>query len=292
MTGRMRPRRGDQVNVMAKSRSRKPQPGRQRGKPQGSAAPSGKDRLWGWHAVAMALANPRRRIDSLYCAEKSSDELAERLAALPEERRAVLPQPQIRDKDALDALVGEEAVHQGIVAEVKPLPDVAIEDLLEEDAQDCLLVLLDQVTDPHNVGAILRSASAFGARAVVAPDRNAAPTTGVLAKSASGALDAIDLVYVTNLARTMDRLRESGFWCVGLDGAGTANIEQTDLTGKIALVMGAEGSGLRRLTKEHCDVLARLPTGGPVATLNVSTASAVALYEAARQRITKNSGAK
>lgn len=275
---------------MTKSRARKPQQGRGRGKPQPTAASSGKDLLWGWHAVSMALLNKKRRISGLICTARSEAELATRLAALPEERRGALPQPVLRDKDVLDALAGESAVHQGIIAEVKPLPEVMLEDVLEQAGEQALLVLLDQVTDPHNVGAILRSAAAFGAGAVIATDRNAAPTTGVLAKSASGALDAIDLVHVTNLSRAMDKLREAGFWCVGLDGAASGTIAEADLSGRIAIVMGAEGSGLRRLTREHCDLLVRLPTSGPVATLNVSAATAATLYEVARQTGNGNAG--
>ncbi|WP_420406306.1 23S rRNA (guanosine(2251)-2'-O)-methyltransferase RlmB [Nisaea sp.] len=268
---------------MSKFRSRKPSQGRARGKPQQRPASSGKDLLWGWHAVSMALANEKRQIRGLLCTARSEAELEARLAALPDSRRANLPQPVVRDRDMLDSLAGEGAVHQGIIAEVRALPDVALEDVLEDAGEQCLLVLLDQVTDPHNVGAVLRSAAAFGARAVVATDRNAAPATGVLAKSASGALDAIDLVYVINLSRTMESLQESGFWCVGLDGDAEKTIAEVDLTGRVAIVMGAEGSGLRRLTREHCDLLVRLPTAGPVATLNVSAATAATLYEVARQ---------
>ncbi len=239
--------------------------------------------MWGWHAIAMALQNDKRRITGLLCTQRAEPELSQRLDELPDSRRNELPEPKIVEKEALDSLTGPEAVHQGVAAEVLPLPDVAIEDILEDVGERCLLVLLDQVTDPHNVGAILRSASAFGARAVIAPDRNAAPTTGVLAKSASGALDAIDLVHITNLSRTMEQLRDAGFWCVGLDGDARGTLDGADLKGRIAIVMGAEGSGLRRLTRENCDLLARLPTAGPVATLNVSAATAVSLYEYARQ---------
>ncbi|UUX48642.1 23S rRNA (guanosine(2251)-2'-O)-methyltransferase RlmB [Nisaea acidiphila] len=269
---------------MTKSRTRKPSQGRGRSKPTQSPG-SGKDLLWGWHAVSMALQNDRRRITGLLCTARSESELAARLSALPDSRRAELPLPSIRDKAVLDALAGDGAVHQGVIAEVKPLPDIAIEDVIEGAAERSLLVLLDQVTDPHNVGAILRSAAAFGASAVIATDRNAAPATGVLAKSASGALDAVDLVYVTNLSRSMELLQEAGFWCIGLDGEAEKTIDAVDLTGRIAIVMGAEGSGLRRLTREHCDFLVRLPTSGPVATLNVSAATSATLYEAARQNL-------
>lgn len=266
---------------MAKPQSRPSAGGKRRGKPP--PKPRGRDLLWGWHAVSMGLQNDKRRITGLLCTARSESELGQCLDELADSRRAEIPAPRIVEKDILDTLAGPDAVHQGVVAEVLPLPDVAIEDVIEDAGERCLLVLLDQVTDPHNVGAVLRSASAFGARAVIAPDRNAAPTTGALAKAASGALDAIDLVHITNLSRAMDQLRDAGFWCVGLDGDARGALDSVDLKGRIAIVMGAEGSGLRRLTREHCDMLVRLPTSGPVATLNVSAATAISLYEYARQ---------
>ena len=239
--------------------------------------------LWGWHAVAMALQNHKRQVIGLHCTTRTEADLMERLGALAASRRNKIPDPKIVDTETLDFLTGPHAVHQGIAAEVLLLPDLALDDILKDVDEQCLLVLLDQVTDPHNVGAILRSACAFGARAVIAPDRNAAPATGVLAKSASGALDAIDLIHVTNLRRTLEQLRDAGFWSIGLDGAADATLDRVNLKGRVAIIMGAEGRGLRRLTRENCDLLARLPTYGPVATLNVSAATTVALYEYARQ---------
>ncbi len=241
--------------------------------------------LYGLHPVAAAWTNPERRVHRLLVTESGRAGLE---AALGEARAQGLkrPDPAVLDKTELDRLLPPGAVHQGVAADVAPLPDVGIDDLCNELAAEsqAVIVVLDQVTDPHNVGAILRSASAFGARAVVVTERHAPETTGVLAKSASGALEAVPLVRVTNLARALTELQQAGFWSIGLAESGKGTLAQLDLTGKTVLVMGAEGSGLRRLTMERCDVIARLPTGGPVGSLNVSNAAAVALYEVARLR--------
>jgi 23S rRNA (guanosine2251-2'-O)-methyltransferase len=146
-----------------------------------------------------------------------------------------------------------------------------------------LVLVLDQVTDPHNVGAILRSAAAFGARAVVTTDRHAPPETGTLAKSASGALDLVPLVRVVNLVQALDHLAELGYWRIGLSDQATSNMDKLDMGPDIVLALGAEGPGLRRLTQEHCDILGRLPTSLAMPSLNVSNAAAVALYELARR---------
>jgi len=189
------------------------------------------------------------------------------------------------DRTALDRLLPAGAVHQGVAALAEPLEQPDILEICDQaEAGSSLVLILDQVTDPHNVGAILRSAAAFGARAVIVTERNAASESGVLAKSASGALEHVPLVPVTNLARAMGQLKEAGFWCIGLAAEGSETLADIDLSGRIAIVLGAEGAGLRRLTRDNCDKLASLPTQGPIGQLNVSNAAAVALYEVARRR--------
>ena len=187
-------------------------------------------------------------------------------------------------RDILESWLPAGAVHQGLAAKVHPLPDRGIEDVIAEaeGLERAHLMILDQVTDPQNVGAILRSAAAFGALAVVLTERHAAPESGALAKAASGALEHVPLVRVANLARAIELLKKGGFWIAGLATAGLQTLAQAKLSGKVGLALGAEGPGLRRLTREHCDLLVRLPTGGPIDHLNVSNAAAVALYELVR----------
>jgi 23S rRNA (guanosine2251-2'-O)-methyltransferase len=195
------------------------------------------------------------------------------------------PGPEILARAEIDRLVPPGSVHQGIALLAEPLTEPVFEEVIDAAAAaGAPLVVLDQVTDPHNVGAILRSAAAFGAGAVVAPERNAPRISGVLAKSASGAVDIVPFLRVVNLARALRQIKEAGFWCVGLDAAAEQTLAAADLTGRIALVLGAEGAGLRRLTRETCDTTLRLPTRPPIASLNVSNAAAVALYELARRR--------
>ncbi|HLY56733.1 MAG TPA: 23S rRNA (guanosine(2251)-2'-O)-methyltransferase RlmB [Stellaceae bacterium] len=231
--------------------------------------------LWGRHAVLAALANPaRKRLRVVATAEAAAE-----LAALDEPVQA-----QILEREALAQALPAGAVHQGMALLARPLPPADLEGVIEHAGENTVLVVLDQVTDPHNVGAVLRSAAAFGAAAVIVPDRHAPEMSGVLAKAASGAVEHVPVVRVVNLARALARLKESGWWIVGLDGAAERTLASLRLSGRIALVLGAEGDGMRRLTREACDLAARLPTGGPVASLNVSNAAAAALYELARER--------
>ncbi len=241
-------------------------------------APGGTYWLYGTHAVAAALANPGRRIRRLVYAADAGPEVR-RLAGEPG-----APAAAAVERAAFASLLPTGAVHQGVAAEVEPLAPVDFGELCQGLRPQAPIVVLDQVTDPHNVGAILRSAAAFGAAAVVLTLRHAAPETGVLAKAASGALDHVPLVRVANLARALAELKRAGYWCVGLAAEASETLAQCDLSGSIAIVLGSEGEGLRRLTRETCDVLARLPTSGPIKELNVSNAAAVALYEIARSR--------
>ena len=180
----------------------------------------------------------------------------------------------------LGRLVPSDAPHQGVVIEVEPLDDMWIDDLLTQASDRSLLLVLDQVTDPHNVGAILRSAAAFGAIGIVTQDRHSPPESGVVAKAASGALERIPWVRVVNLARALEEIGEAGFWRIGLTGDSDTDLKEALGPPRVALVLGAEGPGLRPNTREHCDALARLPISETVESLNVSNAAAVALYAA------------
>jgi 23S rRNA (guanosine2251-2'-O)-methyltransferase len=242
-------------------------------------APPGTLWIYGWHPVAAVLANPARRVRRLVVLADAADSLGPLVA----EARADLPPRALEtiERRALEQMLPEGAVHQGVAAAVDPLPRVeladAVADLPPERAPH-VVVVLDQVTDPHNIGAILRSAAAFAACAVVVPEHGAPAVTGVIAKAASGALETVPLVRAANLVRALERLKDAGFWSVGLDAAAPQSLNELDLPARVALVLGAEGSGLRRLTRETCDFLAHLPTRGTLASLNVSNAAAVALY--------------
>jgi 23S rRNA (guanosine2251-2'-O)-methyltransferase len=223
--------------------------------------------LYGWHTVAMALQNPRRRFRKLLLTENAARRLAE-------EEIPTRIAPEIVRPNEIDRMLTPDAVHQGLLAEADPLPAPDIETL----AMEGMVLVLDQITDPHNVGAILRSAAAFAVKAIVTTARHSPEATGVLAKAASGALELVPLVTVQNLARALTRLNERGFMTAGLDSAGTENLSAMALTAPLALVLGAEGKGLRQLTRETCRVVARLDMPGEIRSLNVSNAAVLALY--------------
>jgi len=238
--------------------------------------------IWGLHAARAAWLNPKRRITRAWLSE-SGQKLFEKAQTEAHEELLKRPDAKRVDRDELDRMTPPSSVHQGIVIETSALPELSLHDIIGANPPPDLILMLDQVTDPHNVGAILRSAAAFGAGAIVMTERNAPTTTGVLAKSASGALEYTPMIHVVNLARALDDLREAGYWCVGLAEEGAKTLGELDMSGRTVLVLGAEGDGLRHLTRQKCDELARLPTGGPVGSLNVSNAAAIALYEVRRQ---------
>jgi 23S rRNA (guanosine2251-2'-O)-methyltransferase len=232
---------------------------------------AGRTRFWGRHAVTAALANPERVVRKLW---GTRDAIA--LLTLP----PVLP-VVYADVADLGRMVPNDAPHQGLVIEVDPLEDIWLGDLLEQGAADRRpLVVLDQVTDPHNVGAVLRSAAAFDALGIVTQDRHAPPEGGALAKAASGALEAVPWVRVVNLSRALEEIAEGGFWRIGMAGEAKATLDEALGGGKAAIVLGAEGEGLRHNVAQHCDLLARLPISLKVESLNVSNAAAIALYAA------------
>jgi 23S rRNA (guanosine2251-2'-O)-methyltransferase len=227
-------------------------------------------RFWGKHAVAAALDNPERKILRAWATREASD-----FMQFPKEVQVTLA-----EAPDLGRLVPNDAPHQGIVIEVEPLEDAWLDDLLAGTPERAVLLVLDQVTDPHNVGAILRSAAAFGAVGIVTQDRHSPPESGALAKAASGALERVPWVRVVNLARALEQIGEAGFWRIGLAGEAEADLKSALGPPRVALVLGAEGAGMRQNTREHCDALARLPIADSIESLNVSNAAAVALYAA------------
>jgi 23S rRNA (guanosine2251-2'-O)-methyltransferase len=232
-------------------------------------ATQGNVRLWGRHAVEAALRNPDRRHRKLWATREG-------IASLDGELPADFPLEYAEVTD-LARLVARDAPHQGLVLECEPLEELHLADVLDAEPGRPLVVL-DQVTDPHNVGAILRSAAAFNAAALVTQDRHAPPESGVVAKSASGALEIVPWVRVVNLARALEEIAEAGYWRLGLAGEADALFGDALPAGPVALVLGAEGEGLRQNIGAHCDALARLPISEAMESLNVSNAAAIALY--------------
>jgi 23S rRNA (guanosine2251-2'-O)-methyltransferase len=231
------------------------------------ASPDGPVILYGWHTVAAALANPQRQIRKLLLTENAARRLAD-------DKIDTRVTPEIVRPSLIDARLGPDAVHQGLLAEADPLPSPDIDEL----SQEGIVLVLDQITDPHNVGAILRSAAAFAVKAIVTTARHSPEATGVLAKSASGALELVPLVTVQNLARALNELNDQGFLTVGLDSGGSEELGAMTLRQPLALVLGAEGKGLRQLTRETCSAVARLDMPGEIKSLNVSNAAVLALY--------------
>lgn len=240
------------------------------------------EKVYGVHAVVALLRHHPKRVKQLWLAEGRHDPRVQVLTELAAGFRIPVGQ---RDRRELDEWA--EGVHQGVVAEVSPSQvwgENMLEELLERSEGVPLLLALDGVTDPHNLGACLRTADAAGVQAVIVPKDKSATLNATVRKVACGAAEVIPLVAVTNLARTLEKLQQRGLWVVGTAGEADKTLYQLDLKGPTVLVMGAEGKGMRRLTREHCDFLARLPMAGSVSSLNVSVATGVCLFEILRQR--------
>lgn len=267
-------RQGDDEGAR-KGKALRGRAGRMQGGRGSGRASKGAVRLWGRHAVEAALKNPDRRHRKLWATREG-------VASLDGELPADFPLEYAQGAD-LGRLVARDAPHQGLVLECDPLEDVYLDDVLEGDPARPLVVL-DQVTDPHNVGAILRSAAAFNAAAIVTQDRHAPPESGTLAKSASGALEIVPWVRVVNLARALEEIAEAGYWRIGLAGEARATLAEALPAGPVALVLGAEGEGMRHNITQHCDALARLPISEAMESLNVSNAAAIALYAVASRQ--------
>ena len=249
--------------------------GRMKGGRGSGRATSGNVRLWGRHAVEAALKNPARQHRKLWATREGVESLD---GELP-------PDFPVEYADVADLarLVARDAPHQGLVLECETLEDIFLDEVMSRD-RNRPLVVLDQVTDPHNVGAILRSAAAFGAAAIITQDRHAPPESGALAKSASGALETVPWVRVVNLARALEEMAEAGYWRIGLTGAAETTLADALPAGPVALVLGAEGEGMRQNIEAHCDALAKLPISSAIESLNVSNAAAIALYAVATRR--------
>lgn len=247
--------------------------------PRFDPAPDDRYFMFGIHAVAAALDNPQRHIKRILATENAENRLAEAIAA------RALSVERVRPKD-LDRLLGPDTVHQGIAIETEVLTEPELNQLVARaSAPDGgPLVVLDQVTDPHNVGAVLRSAAVFGAAGLITTRRHSPPLNGTLAKSASGALELIPVALVQNLSRTLDELKDAGVTVIGLDGEGATLLDDAPLSGAVAFVLGAEGKGLRQLTKETCTTICRIGTSQTLASLNVSNAAAIALHLSSMRR--------
>lgn len=232
--------------------------------------------IYGRHAVKAALENPNRKIVKVMCLRENTGELKGKIA----ENKIF-----ITDKKELEKLLPQDAVHQGFVAIADMLNNISIEEICDEaqEKQDCYLLVLDQVTDPQNIGAIIRSCAAFGSMALIIQDKNSPQESGAMLKAAAGTFENMPICRVTNLSRALDQLKKAGFWVVGMDGYAKTNIDKMDKKGRLAIVMGSEGKGMRRLIEESCDLTVRLPIAENVESLNVSTAAAVVLYELSKK---------
>ncbi|MDR1693929.1 MAG: 23S rRNA (guanosine(2251)-2'-O)-methyltransferase RlmB [Lactobacillaceae bacterium] len=228
--------------------------------------------IYGRHAVMAALLNPKRQINKLLVTKENFNEVKDKA-----------PQNFINivDRKEIEKLLPQDAVHQGFAAYAKELESIAVEDIIKlaEGRERCHILVLDQVTDPQNIGAIIRSCAAFGTLALIVQDKNSPSETGAMAKASVGAIETLPICRATNLSRTIQQLQEAGFWAIGMDGSADTTIDKISKAGKNIIVMGSEGKGMRRLVEENCDIIVKLQISNKVESLNVSTAAAIALYE-------------
>ena len=233
--------------------------------------------FYGRHPVISAITNPQRTINSLFCTKENTEELKN--ACIKAGRNVNLI--KTIDKKDIEQMLPRDSVHQGFVAKVQPLPEYSIEEIcnLAQEQKDCHILILDQVTDPQNIGAIIRSCVAFNALALIVQDKNSPPENGSMAKASAGMIEHLPICRVTNISRAIEQLKKAGFWTIGMDGYATTTISELKKGGKNAIIMGSEGKGMRRLVEESCDITVRLPISERVESLNVSTAAAIVLYE-------------
>lgn len=227
--------------------------------------------LYGRHAVLAALKNPKRQINKILCVKENAEEI----------RKVSKLAPQVVERKEIDKLVGADAVHQGFALFCQRLNNYTIDDIINmaEEQKNCHILILDQVTDPQNIGAIIRSAVAFNTLALIVQDKNSPLENGAMAKASAGMIEHLPIVRVTNLSRAIDKLKKSGFWTIGMDGYAQTTIDKLDSSGKTVIIMGSEGKGMRRLIEENCDMTVKLAMSPLTESLNVATAAAIALYE-------------
>jgi len=235
--------------------------------------------LYGRHACVAALMNPKRQVNRFVLTRNADSDLD-----IPVGEKTM--EAEIVDRQTIESFLPADCVHQGIAVLVSPLPHVGLHETVSalNESSRAVFLILDQANDPRNIGAILRTAAAFGVSGVILPDRGTPEESGALAKAAAGALETLPMFRVTNLVRTMEEMKEHGFWCVGVDGYAELELSEIDFTGRIVIALGAEGKGLRRLTRETCDHLGKISISHAMESLNLSNAAAITLYEISRQQ--------
>lgn len=233
--------------------------------------------LYGRHPVVAAINNPKRQINAILVTAENADEVKKLCISTNRNTGLV----KVVERKEIDKILPQDAVHQGMIAQVKELECYDITDIcnMSENKEKCFVLILDQVTDPQNIGAIIRSCVAFDALALIIQDKNSPAESGAMAKASAGMIEHLPIARVTNLSRAIEELKKCGFWTVGMDGYATDNIDKINKNGKTAIIMGSEGKGMRRLIEESCDITVRLPISEKVESLNVATAAAITLYE-------------